>query len=227
MNVSDVGSLMDRIASLDYYAYMFKHAFPNATKVDSNMIKSAMSEFLRNFTFSNTKFAKSQRGEAQLTTSEALGKTLFFGDAKCSNCHHIEGTTFNGNGGYGSTDESHNIGLDPVNKDLGVGGVTKNSSQDGSFMMPVLLNVENTGPYMHDGRFKTLEEVVEHYNSKIENNPNLDMILTEFTSNGRQPIKMNLDETEKKALVDFLKTLTDASIVSDPKYSDPFVPRSN
>jgi cytochrome c peroxidase len=93
----------------------------------------------------------------------------------------------------------------------------------GAFMMPVLLNVENTAPYMHDGRFKTLEEVVEHYNSGIKDNANLDLMLR----TGREPIKLNLTNYQKAALVSFLKTLTDPSITKDPKFSDPFVPRTN
>lgn len=226
MNVSDVNTLMDRISSLDYYAYMFKHAYPGMTRVDSNMIKSAISEFLRNFTFSNTKFARSQRGEVALTKTEADGKDLFFGKALCASCHHIDAGFNNGpgfgGGGYGFTDESHNIGLDAVDADKGVGNVSKNSKDMGAFMMPVLLNVENTAPYMHDGRFKTLEEVVEHYNNGIKNNPNLDIVLR----SGGMPVKLNLSNYDKDALVSFLKTLTDPNITKDPKFSDPFVPRT-
>ncbi len=226
MNVSDVNTLMDRISSLDYYAYMFKHAYPGMTRVDSNMIKSAISEFLRNFTFSNTKFARSQRGEVALTKTEADGKNLFFGKALCASCHHIDAGFNNGpgfgGGGYGFTDESHNIGLDAVDADKGVGNVSKNSKDMGAFMMPVLLNVENTAPYMHDGRFKTLEEVVEHYNNGIKNNPNLDIVLR----SGGMPVKLNLSNYDKDALVSFLKTLTDPNITKDPKFSDPFVPRT-
>lgn len=223
MNVSDIPSLMDRISSLDYYAYMFKHAFPGATKIDSTMIKSALTEFLRNFDFSNTKFALAQKKQVTLTSEEQAGQTLFFGKAKCSNCHHIDGNTGGTGNGYGFTDDSHNIGLDLNDTDLGVGAVTNNAEQNGQFMMPVLLNIEHTAPYMHDGRFATLEEVVEHYNSGIKANPNLDFQLME---NG-QPQRLNLSTGEKSALVAFLKTLTDHNITSDPKYSDPFVPRTN
>lgn len=229
MNVSDLNSLMDRISTLDYYAYMFKHAYPGMTRVDSNMIKSAISEFLRNFTFSNTKFAQNQRNEIALTQQESDGKSLFFGKALCSNCHHIDGSNnFSGpggmgGGGYGFTDESHNIGLDSIVIDKGVGKITNNARDMGAFMMPVLLNVENTAPYMHDGRFKTLEEVVEHYNSGIKDNSNLDFKLRA----GSEPVKLNLTNYQKAALVSFLKTLTDPSITKDPKFSDPFVPRTN
>lgn len=229
MNVTDMNGLMDRLSTIDYYTYMFKHAYPGMTRVDSNMLKSAISEFLRNFTFSNTKFARSQRNEIALSNQEMDGKNLFFGKALCSNCHHIDAGSnvntgpFSNGGGYGFTDESHNIGLDAVDTDKGVGNITKNSRDMGAFMMPVLLNIENTSPYMHDGRFKTLEEVVEHYNSGIKNNENLDFVL----QSNHNPVKLNLTNYDKGALVSFLKTLTDPSITQDPKFSDPFVPRKN
>lgn len=230
MNMEDIGGLVDRVATLDYYTYMFKHAFPSKTKVDSNMIKTAMAEFLKNFTFSNTKFAKSQRGEVNLTPLEQQGQDLFMGSAGCSNCHHIDpNSNFGGNSnGYGMTNENHNIGLDLTNDDPGVYAVTKQQQDKGTFMMPVLLNIEHTAPYMHDGRFNTLEEVVEHYNSKVQNNPNLDFRLREMNPNGQMvPKKLNLNDGQKAALVSFLKTLSDPNILTDPKYSDPFVPRVN
>ena len=142
-----------------------------------------------------------------------------------------------------------NIGLDQVYQDNGVGEITKNTEDDGKFMVPVLLNVEYTAPYMHDGRFKTLEEVVEHYNSNIKNHPNLDvnlrdidhiqnmsendiLALLDANHNGEidfseirniPPRKLNLNSAEKKGLVDFLKTLSDASIFTNKKFSTPFV----
>lgn len=77
-----------------------------------------------------------------------------------------------------------------------------------------------TAPYMHDGRFKTLKDVVEHYNSKIQNSKNLSWTLTD--QNTEQPIRLGLNETEKKSLVAFLSTFTDNEILSHKKYSDPF-----
>jgi cytochrome c peroxidase len=228
MGITDVNLLTERIASLDYYQAIFDYAFPRmskqAVKIDSNMFRIALAEFMKNFNFSNNKFAKVRNGEDQFTPSEQIGKDLFFGRANCSQCHHVDPSqSFNGggNGGYGSTNEFHNIGLDDQSKDLGVGAISKIPQQNGSFMMPVLLNIEYTAPYMHDGRFSTLEEVVEHYNSDIKDNPDLDPILRGF--NG--PIKLNLTDAEKKGLVDFLKTLSDPSILTDERFSNPFVPR--
>ncbi|MDI1356014.1 MAG: cytochrome c peroxidase [bacterium] len=226
MNTQDVPLLIDRIARTDYYVHLFPYAFPNAKKIDSSMIKMALAEFLKNFNFSNSKFKMSQQGAAFLSESETLGKTLFFGKAKCSQCHHVENDKFASNtGGYGSTNESHNIGLDVTNSDLGVGAISHNAKDEGAFMMPVLLNIEFTSPYMHDGRFKTLEEVVDHYDSGIKNNPNLDFILRSTNGTGGAPQQLNLSAAEKKSLVDFLKTLSDPTVLTDVNYSNPFVPR--
>ena len=113
-------------------------------------------------------------------------------------------------------------------------------------MIPALLNVEFTAPYMHDGRFKTLEEVVEHYNSGIKDTPNLDPILRGidpdmdeaelirlFDKNNdgnidfseiasAKPVRLGLTAAEKRGLVDFLKTLSDPTIFTEPRFSDPF-----
>jgi cytochrome c peroxidase len=224
MNQS-IANVVRKVQKLDYYKHLFKKAFPNASEPDSNHIRLAIAEFIRNFNFTNTKFARSTRGDGSLSTIEQQGEDLFMGKAKCGECHHVQPDGFNPhNTGYGRTNESHNIGLDEFPSDAGVGAISKNPQEQGAFMMPVLLNVEHTAPYMHDGRFKTLEEVVDHYNSKIKNAQNLDHILRGFDG---KPIKLNLTDNEKKALVAFLKTLTDPGIMTDGKYSDPFIQRIN
>jgi cytochrome c peroxidase len=228
MSIHDVQTMIQRINSIDYYAYIFPYAFPNYKKIDSGMIKRALAEFLMNFNFSDTKFSRSRKGLETLTASESIGKDLFFGKAKCSQCHHIENDNFNNpnqNSGYGSTEESHNIGLSTVITDRGVGAITGNSHEEGAFMMPVLLNVEFTAPYMHDGSLKTLEEVIDHYDHNVKSNPNLDFRLTNNFSVGGSPQNLHLSTAEKKGLVDFLKTLSDPSILTDERFSDPFVPR--
>ena len=84
------------------------------------------------------------------------------------------------------------------------------------------MNVELTAPYMHDGRFKSLEEVIEHYDSGVKGNPNLAEQLKDPYG---MPRKLDLTDSEKKGLVAFLKALTDRSILTDERFSDPFVPR--
>ena len=87
--------------------------------------------------------------------------------------------------------------------------------------MPSLRNIERTGPYMHDGRFATLEQVVEFYNSGVVNHPNLSGPLRNPPPQGGVR-RLNLTTEQKAALVAFMKTLTDNSVATDPKYSDPF-----
>ena len=95
-------------------------------------------------------------------------------------------------------------------------------SNDGKFKAPSLRNIELTAPYMHDGRFKTLEEVVEHYSDGVHLHPNLGLALPE--ENQRDGVTgLRLTKEQKAALVAFLKTLTDTHFVSDAKYSDPFI----
>ena len=253
MKIDNLNNLAKKLSDLEYYPDLFKKAFPSKNKIDSTMIQLALNEFLINFDFSKNKFTQSRANTASLNASESLGESVFFSKGRCSQCHHIENrNVFPGDSsstGYGVTNESHNIGLNTVYVDNGVGAFTGNPSQNGEFMIPALLNVEFTAPYMHDGRFKTLEQVVEHYNSGIQNHPNLDIILREtgnladmsdeeliskfdknhngfiedFEIESIPPVRLGLSPSEKKGLVDFLKTLSDQNILSDPKFSNPFV----
>lgn len=252
MKFDDLNALCEKLAKTSYYPALFEKAYGNAG-IDSNRIAEALTEFLVNFNFSGNKFNTSIQNPAILNASEKLGKEIFFGRGQCDNCHHLNTaiTLVPGgiNSGYGFTDMEFNIGLDQIYQDNGVGEITKNTEDEGKFMVPVLLNVEYTAPYMHDGRFKTLEEVVEHYNSNIKNHPNLDvnlrdidhiqnmsesdiLALLDANHNGEielseirniPPRKLNLNSAEKKGLVDFLKTLSDASIFTNKKFSTPFV----
>jgi cytochrome c peroxidase len=109
--------------------------------------------------------------------------------------------------------------------DKGLGGITGIATDNGKFKVPSLRNIELTAPYMHDGRFATLEEVVEFYNSGVVDNPNLSPPLRVRTPPGTPPgppLRLKLTAAQKAALVAFLKTLTDTSVTTDPKFSDPF-----
>lgn len=117
-----------------------------------------------------------------------------------------------GMGGYGATSNTTNIGLDVVYADQG--------RMNGQFKIPSLRNIELTAPYMHDGRFSTLEQVVEHYSKNVQPHTHLD---TKFMDNGSvKPLE--LSELEKEALIAFLKTLTDNTFIQDKKFSNPFKP---
>lgn len=103
--------------------------------------------------------------------------------------------------------------------DRGFGAVANNATLDATFKVTSLRNVELTAPYMHDGRFATLEQVIEHYSSGVRNHPNLSPQLK--LPNG-QPRLLNLTAEDKAALAAFLKTLTDRTVATDIKYSNPF-----
>jgi len=109
--------------------------------------------------------------------------------------------------------------LDLIPTDNGVGAALGIANRNGEFKVTTLRNVELTAPYMHDGRFKTLEEVVEHYSSGVKNHPNLSPPLR--APNGAV-VNRNFSEAEKAALVAFMKTLTDRTLATEAKYSNPF-----
>ena len=113
-----------------------------------------------------------------------------------------------------------NNGLDGVSTDdLGLAEVTGIKTHEGLFRAPSLKNIAVRGPHMHDGRFETLEEVIEHYSTGVQPHHNLDRKLK---SADGSPRKLNLTERQKTALVAFLETLTDEAFLRDEKFSDPF-----
>lgn len=111
-----------------------------------------------------------------------------------------------------------NNGLEANPTDLGVGAITGNVAEKGAFKVPTLRNIALTGPYMHDGRFSSLNDVLDFYSNGIQNHPFLHADLQE---NG-QPKRMNFSATDKTDLIAFLNTLTDDHLLDDKKFSDPF-----
>ena len=211
--------LVTKIQALDYYEPLFSDAFGDGT-VSSNRISRALAQFVRSMVSYESRFDQgltAVNGDEDddfpnFTEIENRGKDLFFsGRTQCSNCH--ETATFSG-------DRARNNGLDLQLTDLGVGGVTGNDNMNGEFKVNSLRNIAVTSPYMHDGRFETLLEVVQFYNSGIRNSPNLDNRLRVRGGAVRQ---MNLSNDEIDALVAFMNTLTDQNFLTDEKFSDPFV----
>jgi cytochrome c peroxidase len=222
------------------YAPLFRQAFGDEA-VNADRVARALAQFVRSIVSYQSKFDEGMAKVGQIredfpnfTKAENLGKKIFLGDhdrssrGNCATCHLRNYAFFREeNKAVQSAlfvpDRLLNNGLDDelATSDNGVGDLTLNARDYGLFKVPDLRNIELTAPYMHDGRFKTLEEVVEHYNTGVKRHPNLDPQL--IGGRGRRgPRLMNLDAEEKAALVAFLKTLTDHKLVSDPKYSDPF-----
>ena len=115
-----------------------------------------------------------------------------------------------------------NNGLDLTFTDPGRGGLTKLAVDQGKFIAPTLRNIALTAPYMHDGRFKTLEEVLDHYSDHVQMaSPGLDNNLIQGINDPPFGTHMDLTATEKKQVIAFLNTLTDESFITDTRFSDP------
>ena len=212
---------VERIKADDDYVIMFDEAFGSPC-VDSVRMSYAIAQFVRTLISANSKFDQVvYYGMGQLSPSEQRGLELFLaeggdpevvvggqGGGDCFHCHGGALTMFMDN-------SFHNNGLDSEFSDLGRYYVTGLAQDKGVFKTPTLRNVEVTGPYMHDGRFQTLEEVVEHYNSGGHLSATLDPMM-KFPNVGLQ-----LSEQDKTDLVNFLKTLTDEEFISNPAFSDP------
>ena len=174
-------------------------------------LKFLLAIFIAAFIYNLSSY-KSKYDVNGLNGVELDGKALFFGKAKCGQCH--SSSNFNG---YNTAYE--NIGLDMVYTDNGRERVTHNTNDIGKFNVPTLRNIALTAPYMHDGRYQTLGEVIDHYNTGIQNNINLSLTLRDSTGT---PVQLGLTDQEKSELEHFLRALTDADFVATPKFSDPF-----
>lgn len=205
-------ALQAKVAAQPYYPELFTAAF-GSPEVTTDRISLALAQFVRSMVTFESKYDEGVATNfANFTPQENQGRELFFSPrTNCSRCHETD--TF-------SLDRPRNNGLDGSTVDLGLAGVTGNPADEGKFKSPSLRNVAVGGPYMHDGRFATLEEVVRFYNQQIEPHPNLDERLKNEDGN---PLHMRLTPQEREALVAFLETLTDQSFLTDPKFSDPFV----
>lgn len=201
------------------YRDQFIRAFGDES-ITAERIGLAIEQFEFTMISNNSKFDKFQRGEAVLTESEERGRILFFQEfdpflgqkgGECFHCH----------GGFNFTNDLYmNNGLDSDNgfSDLGRFVVTNVPSDKARFKVPSLRNIALTPPYMHDGRFTTLEEVMEHYASGVKTSSTLDELLFRNIEPGGLPLTAG----DKADLVAFLKTLTDESFLGDGRFSSPF-----
>ena len=214
MGIPNLDYLAEKISSIDYYPELFEKAFGD-DEINQTNIGLAINQFLINIQSNQTKFDKTLEGSEVLSPKEALGRTLFFTKYECNSCHQVESPN-----GYVFAGTFANVGLDKVYTDPGLEQITKNAQDNGKFKIPSLRNVALTAPYMHDGRFETLDEVIKHYGENVENNPNLDFRLRDDNGN---PIRFEIPDHEVKAIIAFLGTLTDFEMTRDVRLSNPFV----
>lgn len=223
-----------KLDKLSYYFPLFQAAF-GSPEVTIDRIAKSVAQFMRSMVSFNTQFDQAAQvvgGDypqnfPNFSAVENLGKSLFIdgldgvSEFGCAHCHVPP--TF-------GMPKSFNNGLDLVYRDAGLGarGVPSNDpftpSNDGKFKASSLRNIMQTAPYMHDGRFKTLDQVIDHYSIGIHPHPNLGVatIDQEALKNGSTS-GFRYTEKQKAALIAFLRTLTDETFVIDLRFSDPFV----
>jgi cytochrome c peroxidase len=217
MGITDMSVLTIKLSALSYYPPLFKSAFGDET-VTSERISTAVAAFISSIKSNHSRFDEYKNGNGTLTAQELQGMALFTSKYNCAKCHNVDHTIGNNYTAIGNN--FVDIGLEDNYKDKGRGIITGNTTDKGKFKIPDLKNVALTAPYMHDGRYKTLDEVLEHYSSGILYSQNLDTLLQ--TDNRKAARKMNIGADDKKALIAFLNALTDNTVTTDPKFSNPF-----
>jgi cytochrome c peroxidase len=203
-------NVVAKLAATTAYPALFQAAF-GSPEITPEKIGLAIEQFVLSLTSCDSRFDRAFRGEARLTADERRGFELFMTEydprtrqygADCFHCH----------GGALFTDNQfHNNGVGVDEADPGRFRITRRDADRGKFATPSLRNVELRGPYMHDGRFQTLEEVVEHYATGVKRNPTLDPNLAKHPDGG-----VPLSPADKRALVAFLRTLTDERFAPKP-----------
>jgi len=210
----DESTLVSRLSEDERYRSLFQQAFASET-VTTARVALALSQFLRAMESTQSRYdtaAAEVRTVAEdfpaLTTSENLGKKIFFD--RCAPCHHLASGE---HVAIFAMFRSLNNGIDPDGtvRDGGLGDVTFNPSEVGSFKAGSLRNIEYTAPYMHDGRLATLEDVIEHYSTGVNRHPNLGPVT-----------RFQFSDAEKQGLVAFLKSLSDPAFLTDSRFSDPW-----
>ncbi len=208
--------VVEDLKSHPEYPTMFRKAFgiEDSEEITKELTARALGQFQRIILSGNSKYDRWKKDIGVLTDEELLGFETFFDvnpllkDGECGHCHNEPLFTSN---------QYFDNGLQEANTiddygDIGRAVVTNKESDYGKMRAPSLRNIALTAPYMHDGRFETLEEVVEHYNSGGHPTPNRDPLVHE----------LNLTEDQKVGLVAFMKTLTDTSYLENPFLENPF-----
>ena len=173
------------------------------------LVVKAISQFERTLISSNSKWDRYLRGEANLNSSESQGFEIFFTEkGDCFHCHSTILFTDN---------LFHNNGLDSVFTDQGLYDVTGDHNDIGKFRTPSLRNWIFTKPFMHDGRFKDMGEVLEFYSTGVKWSPTIDPLMKKVEYGG-----IHLNDEEKVHLVSFLLTLNDSTFINNSEFSNPF-----
>jgi cytochrome c peroxidase len=227
----DLPALVGELSEDPVYRQLFEAAYGEPS---ADAIAKSLAAFLRTLVSSNARYDRFLRGELKLEAREEWGRKLFMAHpdvkvslrgANCIDCHSQFltagfGARFDGFGNNGLDDEAHLL--------PGLSTHTGKPAHRGLFKVPTLRNIALTAPYMHDGRFATLEEVLRHYNQGIRASSTLSPLIAEADNRGPASpgrISLNLTDDEQAAIIAFLHTLTDEEFVHDARFADPFLPR--
>ena len=192
------------------YPTLFDAAFETAV-IDSGLVTKAIAQFERTLISGDARFDQFLREEINLTPAEFRGLELFMTEgADCFHCHGNPGNPL------WTDNDFHNNGLDATFSDLGRGAISGNAFDNGKFKTPSLRNLVFTAPYMHDGRFETLDEVLDHYSTGVTISPTIDPLM-QFSFQGG----VQLTTDERADLMAFLLSLTDSSYVNNPAFQAP------
>lgn len=209
------------------YPRLFERAFGTRIITEDLLLK-ALGQFQRTLISGRSKFdlARTPGSGVRLTPDEEEGFLLFathpipsisLRGGNCGDCHSSGGLFKQ------ALIPAANNGLDVLPLDSGIASVTRRASDFGKFAIPTLRNIALTAPYMHDGRFATLDSVLDHYNEHVQrNSPNIANVILDSNVDGAPTLMLTPDE--KRKIVLFLHTLTDTAFVRDPRFSDPFRP---
>jgi cytochrome c peroxidase len=218
------GDLVRRVEGRAFYPPLFQAAFGDPA-VSEEKIASALAQYVRAIVSTGSRYDEGRAGAASplepfgnFSDAENRGKQLFFtakreGGAGCAQCHSGDGFLMPG---------ARNNGLEVGSKDNGLGEITGRREDMGLFRAASLKNIAVSTPYMHDGRLATLADVVRHYSQEVRPHPNLSPELRKPDGN---PARLDLSVADEAALVAFLETLSDAELLVDPRFSDPFLSR--
>ena len=225
----DLQRLVAELGADDRYRALFEAAYG---EISAAAISRALESFQRTLVSSNSRYDRFLRGEIALSAQEELGRKLFMAHpdvkvnlrgANCIDCH----SQFLTSGFSAGLDGFSNNGLDDEQHlPAGLEAVTGNPAHRGMFKVPTLRNIALTAPYMHDGRFATLEEVLHHYNGGVHRSNTLSPLIAEASNRDAESpegISLHLSEEEQAAIIVFLHTLTDHDFVTTERFSDPFV----
>jgi cytochrome c peroxidase len=190
-------TLLSRLRASENYRAMFLAAFGSDNIDDQKLLKS-LAQYMGTLVSAGSRYDAYVQGKASLAPDELQGLEIFRN--QCASCHTEPLFT---------NQAFINNGLDVVSSDIGRMLITRKEEDRGSFRVPSLRNISLTYPYMHDGRFRTLEQVLDHYSSDKSDKPLADARVR----------SIRLNNEEKKDLIAFLKTLTDYDFVSNPKHA--------